>query len=199
MTRQPKIFLRLVVPLLYFVFITLIFIPSIIQIPSLQQQQYYQDAIAQQQSTNKTTSLLSNNNTNNTNITTSTAGSISENARGPAIPQDKGYLVQELGNNLYFLTNRAYNTMFMITDEGVIAVDAPPAIGDNYLKAIAEVTDKPVKYVIYSHSHADHIGAANIFPDNATYIAHADTAAQLKIANDSNRPILLLPLQIITN
>jgi hypothetical protein len=199
MTRQPKIFLRLVVPLLYFVFITLIFIPSIIQIPSLQQQQYYQDAIAQQQSTNKTTSLLSNNNTNNTNITTSTAGSIPENARGPAIPQDKGYLVQELGNNLYFLTNRAYNTMFMITDEGVIAVDAPPAIGDNYLKAIAEVTDKPVKYVIYSHSHADHIGAANIFPDNATYIAHADTAAQLKIANDSNRPILLLPLQIITN
>jgi glyoxylase-like metal-dependent hydrolase (beta-lactamase superfamily II) len=77
----------------------------------------------------------------------------------------------------------------MVTDEGVIAVDAPPAIGINYLKAIAEVTDKPVKYVVYSHSHADHIGAANIFPDNATYIAHADTAAQLRIANDSNRPV----------
>jgi glyoxylase-like metal-dependent hydrolase (beta-lactamase superfamily II) len=65
----------------------------------------------------------------------------------------------------------------------------PPAIGDNYLKAIAEITDKPVKYVVYSHSHADRIGAASMFPDNASYIAHADTAAQLRLANDSNRPI----------
>lgn len=28
----------------------------------------------------------------------------------------------------------------MVTDEGVIAVDAPPAIGDKHLKAIAEVS-----------------------------------------------------------
>ena len=50
------------------------------------------------------------------------------------------------------------------------------------LKAISEVTDKPVKYVVYSHSHADHIGAANIFPDNATYIAHADTGSAIKVS-----------------
>jgi glyoxylase-like metal-dependent hydrolase (beta-lactamase superfamily II) len=179
-TTKPKMLLRLNVLLL-----TLVFTVSITYFPSLHQQQYNQNIVsAQQQADNETTPLMSN----ASNITT-TAGSIPENARGPAIPQDKGYLVQELGNNLYFLTNGAYNTMFMVTDEGVIAVDAPPAIGDNYLKAIAEVTDKPVKYVVYSHSHADHIGAANIFPDNATYIAHADTAAQLRIANDSNRPV----------
>jgi hypothetical protein len=175
MTTKPKI-------LLYFgvILFTLIFTFNILQFFS---QQQYQNAIAQQQTNNETTSS----NSNNTNVTTK--GSIPENARGPAITQDKGYLIQELGDNLYFLTNGAYNTMFMVTDGGVIAVDAPPAIGDNYLKAIAEVTDKPVKYVVYSHSHADHIGAANIFPDNATYIAHANTAAQLRLANDSHRPI----------
>jgi glyoxylase-like metal-dependent hydrolase (beta-lactamase superfamily II) len=175
MTAKPNV-LRFGVLLL-----TLIFTLSVLQLPS--QQQLYQTAIAQQQADNETTSSISN----NTNVTTT--GSIPENARGPAIPQDKGYLIQELGDNLYFLTNGAYNTMFMVTDEGVIVVDAPPAIGDKYLKAISEVTDKPVKYVVYSHSHADHIGAANIFPDNATYIAHADTAAQLRLANDSKRPI----------
>jgi glyoxylase-like metal-dependent hydrolase (beta-lactamase superfamily II) len=42
--------------------------------------------------------------------------------------------------------------------------------------------------MLYSHFHIDHIGAANIFPRNATYIAHADSAGQLMIANDSNRP-----------
>ena len=111
-----------------------------------------------------------------------------ENARGPTIPE-KGYIVEELGENLYFLSNGAYNTMFMVTDEGVIAIDAPSAIGENYLKAISEVTNKTVTHFIYSHTHKDHVGAASIFPDNATYIAHEDTANQLKIANDPGRPI----------
>ncbi len=113
---------------------------------------------------------------------------VPENARGPAVPE-KGYLVEELGENLYFLSNGAYNTMFMITDNGLIAIDAPPAIGENYLKAISEVTNKTVTHFIYSHSHKDHVGAANIFQDNATYIAHEDTASQLKLANDTARPL----------
>jgi len=58
-------------------------------------------------------------------------------ARGPQIPA-KGYLVQEI--------------------RGVIAVDAPPIIGKDYLIAIAEVTKEPVKIVIYTHAHMDHIG-----------------------------------------
>jgi glyoxylase-like metal-dependent hydrolase (beta-lactamase superfamily II) len=74
--------------------------------------------------------------------------------------------------------------MFLVTDEGVVAIDAPPAIGANYLNAIAEVTDKPIKYVIYSHSHLDHIGAAaSIFPENATYIAHEKVAEELQRAH----------------
>jgi hypothetical protein len=50
---------------------------------------------------------------------------------------------------------------------------------------------KQIQYYLplYSHSYADHIGTANIFPDNATYLAHTDTAAQLRRANDSKRPI----------
>src|SRR5262245_8451208 len=88
---------------------------------------------------------------------------IPEAAKGPPIPT-KGYLVQQIGDGLYWLTDGAYQTMFMVTDKGVVAVDAPATIGNNYLKAIAEVTKKPVTYVIYSHAHIDHIGAAGIFP-----------------------------------
>ena len=113
---------------------------------------------------------------------------VPEKARGPTIPQ-KGYVVEPLGDGLYFLSNGAYNTMFMVTDEGVIAIDAPPAIGNKYLQAISEVTDKPVKYFIYSHTHKDHVGSANIFPDNTIYIAQKETANQLRVANDSGRPL----------
>lgn len=51
------------------------------------------------------------------------------------------------------------------------------------------VTDKPVKYFIYSHTHKDHVGTADIFPDNVTYIAQEETANHLKLVNDSKRPI----------
>ena len=100
----------------------------------------------------------------------STTVQIPDAAKGPAIPA-KGYLVQEIRDHLYWVTDGSYNAMFLVTDKGVVAVDAPPSIGKNYLKAIAEVTDKPVTYVIYSHAHIDHIGAAGIFPKNTTFIA----------------------------
>lgn len=106
---------------------------------------------------------------------------IPESARGPRIPE-VGYIVEEIRDNLYWVTDGSYNAMFLVTDEGVVVVDAPPSIGQNYLKAIAEVTDKPITHVIYSHAHLDHIGAAGIFPKNATYIAHQATGLELQRA-----------------
>ena len=50
------------------------------------------------------------------------------------------------------------NAGFVVTDEGVVVVDAlgSPALGDALLKAIRSVTPKPVKHVIVTHYHADH-------------------------------------------
>ena len=115
-----------------------------------------------------------------------------EATKGPPIPA-KGYLVQQIKGGLYWLTDGAYQTMFMVTDKGVVAVDAPATIGNNYLKAIAEVTTKPVTYVIYSHAHIDHIGAAGIFPKNATFIAHQETAAELQRAKSIAKNASMVP------
>jgi alkyl sulfatase BDS1-like metallo-beta-lactamase superfamily hydrolase len=131
-----------------------------------------QTAIAQQQQDEETAYLkfaaqTIKESNNGKNVTTSTT-QIPEAAKGPPIPA-KGYLVQQIRDHLYWVTDGSYNTVFLVTDKGVVAVDAPPSIGKNYLKAIAEVTDKPVAYVIYSHAHLDHIGAAGIFPKTATF------------------------------
>ena len=135
---------------------------------------------------------------NVTNTTTTTQ--IPEAAKGPAIPSEKGYLVQEIGEELYSVSDGSYNTMFMVTDEGVIAIDAPPTLGANYLKAIAEVTDKPITHVIYSHAHLDHIGAAaGIFPNNATFIAQQETADELQRAMSvATNTSMVPPLPTVT-
>jgi glyoxylase-like metal-dependent hydrolase (beta-lactamase superfamily II) len=117
---------------------------------------------------------------------------VPEAAKGPPIPA-KGYLVEEIRDHLYWVTDGAYNTMFLVTDNDVIAVDAPPTIGENYLKAIAEVTNKPVTYVIYSHAHIDHTGAAGMFPKNATYIAQQETAAELQRAKSVAKNASMVP------
>ncbi len=108
---------------------------------------------------------------------------------GPAIPADKGYFVEEIRDGVYWVTEGVFQAMFLSTGEGVVAIDAPPTIGDNYLKAVAEVTDEPVTHVVYSHSHSDHIGTASLFPSDATYIASEDTAAILRRINDARRPM----------
>ena len=112
-----------------------------------------------------------------------------EAAMGPQIDFSKGYLVEEIKDDLFWVTEGAYQGMFLVTGQGVIVVDAPPSIGEKYLMAIEEVTDQPITHLIYSHSHNDHIGAAGIFPENIEIIAHKWTAEQLEMRNDPNRPV----------
>jgi glyoxylase-like metal-dependent hydrolase (beta-lactamase superfamily II) len=109
-------------------------------------------------------------------------------AKGPAIPST-GYLVEQIGAGLYHLTDGLYQMMFLTTGQGVIAVDAPPTIGHNILRAIGAVTSEPVTHVVYSHVHADHIGAAVLYPHDAVRIAHTETARLLRRVNDPNRPL----------
>lgn len=99
-------------------------------------------------------------------------------AYGPAIGE-KGYHVAEVRGGLYWITDGAYQIMFLTTGQGVIVVDAPPNLGAHIVNAIAEVTSEPITHLIYSHSHADHIAAASVFPAGITIIAHEAVAAAL--------------------
>ena len=60
-------------------------------------------------------------------------------AKGPAIPKS-GYLVEEIEDRVFWLTDGLYQMIFLVTGEGVVAVDAPPTIGNNILRAIKGVT-----------------------------------------------------------
>ena len=61
------------------------------------------------------------------------------------------------------------NAGFVVTSEGVVVFDTlgTPALGYRMLQRIREVTDKPVKRVVISHYHADHIYGLQAFKDHA--------------------------------
>ena len=101
----------------------------------------------------------------------------------------KEYDLQKIKDGVYVISANGYNVMFLTTGEGVIVVDAPPNIGDRIFKAISKVTDEPIKYLIYSHAHRDHIGAAHLFQPGIQIIAEKNTADILTMANDPDRPI----------
>ena len=103
--------------------------------------------------------------------------------------QRLGYHVEELRDGFYWVTSGGYDAAFVVTKDGVIAIDAPPTIGENMLAAIEEVTDKPVTHVIYSHWHTDHIGAASVFGSGVEIVAHAITKELLERFPDPKRPI----------
>jgi glyoxylase-like metal-dependent hydrolase (beta-lactamase superfamily II) len=74
-------------------------------------------------------------------------------------------------------------------DAGVILVDP---IGQLNLRvpalikaAIGTVTDRPVRYVVYSHSSADHSTGGAAFADTAQFVGHRLTAERMSAANDS--------------
>src|SRR5579883_1830466 len=69
--------------------------------------------------------------------------------------------VVKLANGLYVIHNDYVpgNTTALITNEGVLLVDDKFEIDHaNVMAELKKITDKPVKYVINTHHHADHSG-----------------------------------------
>lgn len=67
------------------------------------------------------------------------------------------------------------NAGFIVTDDGVVVIDAlgSPTLANELLAEIRRVTPQPVRYVIVTHYHADHIYGLQAFKAaGATVIAH---------------------------
>jgi glyoxylase-like metal-dependent hydrolase (beta-lactamase superfamily II) len=117
---------------------------------------------------------------------------VPKSALGPAL-NEQGYYVGRVERNLYWITDGTYQSAFLTTSDGVVVLDAPPTIGNNIQRAIDEIAaangvSNKVNYLVYSHHHADHVGAASLFDKNVTRIGHEDTRTLLLRDNDPTRP-----------
>jgi glyoxylase-like metal-dependent hydrolase (beta-lactamase superfamily II) len=104
-------------------------------------------------------------------------------------------------DNVYIFRNGNHQAMFIVTKDGVIATDpvayGRPTGGQQYVDEIKKVTDKPIKYLVYSHHHYDHIAGGKAFKDaGAKIIAHKRAKERLEQLKDPNTP---LPDEVVNN
>jgi glyoxylase-like metal-dependent hydrolase (beta-lactamase superfamily II) len=111
----------------------------------------------------------------------------------PARPQIETKKVDGT-ENVYVFRNGNHQAMFIVTKDGVIATDpvayGRPTGGQAYIDEIKKVTDKPIKYLIYSHHHFDHIAGGKAFKDaGARIVAHKRAKERLAALKDPHTPI----------
>src|SRR5438128_7177839 len=117
---------------------------------------------------------------------------VPQSALGPSL-NEQGYYVDRVERNLYWITDGTYQCAFLTTSDGVVVLDAPPTIGNNIQRAVDEIASangvsNKVNYLVYSHHHADHVGAGSLFDKSVTRIGHEETRNLLLRDNDPARP-----------
>ena len=103
-------------------------------------------------------------------------------ARAAKINTEFGLHVSEIEPGLFFVTDLVYQSAFIVTDGGVVVLDAPPSFGKSLPKAIAMTApDTPITHLIMSHGHRDHNGGGTAFADiiGLEVISAADVAETL--------------------
>src|SRR5713101_4260189 len=106
---------------------------------------------------------------------------------GPAVAQqqvdwDKIQIkTTDLGNKTYMLEGQGGNITVAVGSDGIIMVDSQFApLHDKIKAAIAKISPLPIKYLVITHYHGDHVGGNAAFhKDGATIVAHDNVRIRL--------------------
>jgi len=100
--------------------------------------------------------------------------------------------------NIYCMvdpTGNGANATFITTKEGVIVIDTRgnEKEAGQVLKAIREVTDQPVVYVVNSHFHRENISGNGVFKSARTLIAHKQALAMIVTEAEREKRVITPP------
>src|SRR5438128_12080687 len=97
-------------------------------------------------------------------------------------------------DNVYIFRAGNHQSRFVVTKAGVIATDpigyGRPEMVKTYVEEIRKVTNQPIKYLIYSHHHYDHVAGGQPFKDaGARIVAHKKAKERLAVLKDPATPL----------
>jgi glyoxylase-like metal-dependent hydrolase (beta-lactamase superfamily II) len=106
--------------------------------------------------------------------------------------------IRQLKPNLYMITGGGANTLVRVTSEGLIVVDTKNPGDVNYnrvMEEIRSVSDLPVKYVLNTHHHPDHVGNNQKFIDAGAQVIALDALKTRMASDPRTKDIPGLPTQ----
>ena len=105
------------------------------------------------------------------------SGAAPEPAPPPPPPK---FTLEKLTDKVYCLFGQGGNVGILVTDRGVLVVDDQyENIAPGIVDQIRTVTDKPIRYLVNTHFHADHTGGNPVFIKFAEIIAHDNVRPRL--------------------
>jgi len=106
---------------------------------------------------------------------------------------------KKITDTVYLFRYGGHQAIFVVTPAGVIATDPiaylRPQAATAYIDEIRKVTPAPIKYVVYSHHHYDHIAGGKPFKDlGARFLAHRNARIRLE---ELKNPDVVLPDEVV--
>jgi alkyl sulfatase BDS1-like metallo-beta-lactamase superfamily hydrolase len=100
----------------------------------------------------------------------------------------------QVNDRVYVATGYALaNVIYVLTDTSLVVIDTSesPTVARETFAEMRKITDKPVRYLIYTHFHGDHCNGARAFADQKPQIIaqqlHRDEMAKYQILPMYNR------------
>jgi len=104
--------------------------------------------------------------------------------------RDDVYVVQNVNHVVAEIGQNGGNATILLTNDGVILIDTKnDRVHDDLVAKVKSLTDKPIKYAVLTHSHADHsAGAAKLQAEGTTIVASTATRENMLRANMPGAP-----------
>jgi cyclase len=91
----------------------------------------------------------------------------------------------QVRDNVYVLIGAGGNTTVQVGDDGVLVVDTKlPAASQVLLDAIRQISSKPIRYVINTHWHGDHVGGNELIAKAGSTIAGGNVSGAIADAGE---------------
>jgi cyclase len=101
-------------------------------------------------------------------------------------PQTLPFALKQIGPGVYAAISDESNAGFIIGDDAVLVVDSffEPDTAKALLGEIRKITPKPIRYLVNTHYHVDHVGGDQVFKDaGAIIVAHRNVRAWIHPEN----------------
>jgi glyoxylase-like metal-dependent hydrolase (beta-lactamase superfamily II) len=101
--------------------------------------------------------------------------------RAAPIEAAKVHKVEKVAENVYCIFGQGGNTGLVVTAKHAVLIDDQfERLVPGLLEAVRSVTDKPIKYLINTHGHPDHVGGNVVLEKQVSaIIAHANVRRRM--------------------